>query len=1494
MNIVEFRKQYPQYNDMSDIKLADSFYAKHYSDMPREEFDTQFIAPTLPAPEVDVYGGIDPEGVMAEKAETQKALDFIGGLTEAQMTGPTEGKVGFQEGGTSDATPIGVFGETAVQTAKDVAGTVTKAGAGLIKGATLGAIDPEAGTIGIPFTDIKKKVAQKLSVSLQEVLGTSPEIAENPYIQVAPEMVGTILPWQKAQKLVSAVGKAKTVAGRVAETAVTGALIGAAEVRDKDESQLRNALEYAAVGAGLHLAGEAAIPLVNYIKSVAKYKTITKDISADDLYKAFTGQAGATPKATKFVSGLTRQQKVNMAKNVMRKGEGVKVKEKVPRAEARKVAERPVVKPEATKEVKPKEVAAIEKKVAKIKEIPSDKKISKGIPSKVKEGEKLVEVKPVKKPSQKEVEAGGVLRKEKEVKLGEKEPWEHTGVEFAFSKRGKGIASKTRNEIHESSVRKALEEGKPVSAEVLEDYPGMTVDVKRYMAKRKPVTAPGKEAVKPVKPYSVGSSVKVGKSPQVNTILEEMPATKQEKELGERFFKVKNEKTGEIQEVTFEDITPIKLKPVKPEPTMPLKEKAAKMLAEERGSITLREDEAFVGKNVPVWEDFKKMRLESKKARKVSPKKVIKELNKAFIDVSGNFKREAMKYGEEGYRLIVRKTLFAGAHGSAIEDLNAATKAIYGGINNTNHDYLDVYLYAKRSLEILKTRPKFKFFGNKAKADFEQLLDSIPANAMKEITKRAEKNWKVYNNLAKDLYNEGMLTKEGLAEITARGQNYSPREILEYLDPGSAGEGGKLSVPDSGLKTLSEEGSLKAVETDSALLLSQAITRTKTRIFKNRAAKALYDLAAKQPGNGLVKLARVIRTTKDGKPVYQPAPHGYEKTYAMINGVKKEMIMPTDMAKEWIKNDPLINSTLAETASILTGTKLLKAMATGLNPEFALTNFPRDLAFVWVNTQEYSNFAPKAALQMANDVLSSLGTASGFRPIKGAKAIISGEDLSVVMKDMFNRKGWAKEYIARGGSMEFLTQQGRFAPKMKGHIGKLQDVMGYAGGTSELVVRIATMKRAYENMKKGGRTDHEQMMDEAVFIARNYLDFSQGGYLAKAADPFSPYFNAAIQGTRGAARAVETNPKSTILKLSQMAGMAVGLTYANYHYNRECYLSIPPRDRVNNWIFTSPFWYTDKNGNKVWLYMRIPKDQTQRIVTAAAEYATAKSLGEEVDTAQITQASKDIVAVSAPPIYKAFKGYELNKDFYRGEDIWRGSREEIEKEQEFYKNYTHDFYIKAGEKTGMSPERLKYAMSQFFTTGNIWTSAVGGGWNEIMRDLPEEQQEEITQELILKRPGIRKLFRHTDPYHKFSKEIKDVTIEERTKKFVMMRDFNDIVQRKLKGTAENKDIVAFIKKNPKDAKVLKEYYKTAILLKDMPEKRYWKKLAKVPAAARARLFWSRWQDESPEERIKSLKTAKKISGFYSDAFNKKFGELRSQTMKEEANKGKEVMTQNIS
>jgi hypothetical protein len=55
--IKQIRQKYPQYNDLSDEKLADSFYDKFYSDIPKEQFyqslgvkEKSFINKAIEAP----------------------------------------------------------------------------------------------------------------------------------------------------------------------------------------------------------------------------------------------------------------------------------------------------------------------------------------------------------------------------------------------------------------------------------------------------------------------------------------------------------------------------------------------------------------------------------------------------------------------------------------------------------------------------------------------------------------------------------------------------------------------------------------------------------------------------------------------------------------------------------------------------------------------------------------------------------------------------------------------------------------------------------------------------------------------------------------------------------------------------------------------------------------------------------------------------------------------------------------------------------------------------------------------------------------------------------------------------------------------------------------------------------------------------------------------------------------------------------------------------
>jgi hypothetical protein len=57
----KLRQQYPQYNDLGDQQLADALHAKHYADMPREQFYVKIgLASQGPTPDMDPMAGSSP------------------------------------------------------------------------------------------------------------------------------------------------------------------------------------------------------------------------------------------------------------------------------------------------------------------------------------------------------------------------------------------------------------------------------------------------------------------------------------------------------------------------------------------------------------------------------------------------------------------------------------------------------------------------------------------------------------------------------------------------------------------------------------------------------------------------------------------------------------------------------------------------------------------------------------------------------------------------------------------------------------------------------------------------------------------------------------------------------------------------------------------------------------------------------------------------------------------------------------------------------------------------------------------------------------------------------------------------------------------------------------------------------------------------------------------------------------------------------------------
>lgn len=113
MNISDFRKKYPQYNDMSDIDLAKKLHAKFYSDLPMERFMEKFGmyekreesgVPAWGQEHPNIYGAVgavkelakslpyakyaDPEErkAFANKTQDEQTNDLLGELVNAELT----------------------------------------------------------------------------------------------------------------------------------------------------------------------------------------------------------------------------------------------------------------------------------------------------------------------------------------------------------------------------------------------------------------------------------------------------------------------------------------------------------------------------------------------------------------------------------------------------------------------------------------------------------------------------------------------------------------------------------------------------------------------------------------------------------------------------------------------------------------------------------------------------------------------------------------------------------------------------------------------------------------------------------------------------------------------------------------------------------------------------------------------------------------------------------------------------------------------------------------------------------------------------------------------------------------------------------------------------------------------------------------------------------------------------------------------------------------
>lgn len=831
---------------------------------------------------------------------------------------------------------------------------------------------------------------------------------------------------------------------------------------------------------------------------------------------------------------------------------------------------------------------------------------------------------------------------------------------------------------------------------------------------------------------------------------------------------------------------------------------------------------------------YEEARKELAEREKKSFGKVINFLSTQFIDLTGRTQRRLIKQaGELGREASIRADLARSSPTIADYEVGEWSKRIYERLSLEQERILNETISSRGA--VLSVQKKVAHPGGLKKDVHRKFVETIP----KAIHQKADVFFDSMRRPLVLLKQEGLISQESFDRLSKR-QDYSPRWFIDAVDPpvlDSVRRRSKISVQDSGIKTL-REGDVGKIEQNSRLFLQQIYDRTWARIMKNRANKALLEIARELPDNEIVKEAG------KGRP-----PLGTETIIAWEDGKPQRMWVSEEMAKSWALSDPQTTKTWAHLVGWMTGTKILKAFATGYNPAFAITNMPRDLALIWMATPEYSSLLPKAGFQM-------------------------GVDLIATARDAWKRKGEYLNYIKEGGGIQFLTKQGQIS-RATGKLKQWQGVLGYIGETSEIWSRLAVRRRSLINGKKPY---------EATWTARNYLDFSKGGSFIKGVDYGIPYLNASIQATRGMLRAFRDRPAQSVWKVAQVGTLAMGIYYANRFLDPEGWESLSDKTKARYWCFFTPFRYKDKNGNTRRLYLKIAKDQGQRVFTAIFEAMAAKSVGDKVDGDYVSGVVKDVMPLmpetALPPLLEGLLGYASNKDFWYNDDIWRGA--EVDPKEE-WKHRTSLIARQFG-KVGVSPTRGERMLQQVFTTSNFYTDALGFGVRAMLGELPEMQKQQTINQIVLDLPIVNRIFSSTSPHEFKYSQLEDEKIRQNTARWVLTREFDYLLEQHLraKDKADGADMASlqlvqdFLKGKPiQDIQRLLTRWTNTEKLWGTRYKTVWKTMLGMAPESRAKIFYHWWNDSTAKQRKSIVKDLEGLTrtGFFSDRFWLEYGRL---------------------
>ncbi|TXH57601.1 MAG: hypothetical protein E6Q97_04190 [Desulfurellales bacterium] len=788
------------------------------------------------------------------------------------------------------------------------------------------------------------------------------------------------------------------------------------------------------------------------------------------------------------------------------------------------------------------------------------------------------------------------------------------------------------------------------------------------------------------------------------------------------------------------------------------------------------------------------------------------------------------KSGPYGEKAKARMVLQRGATDAARIEMEQINDRIFNDLKPEEKKLVDELARARRIVEIDDkkgvgaVKHEGGITGPEAEAWARQLRRTIGDTAYARINGKVNEVFKVYEDLLRDRLADGLIDEKTFDRLLHF--DYKPEQFTDLIDPMLTYEIGdkRVSVRASGLQDLSGGGRAPRV-LDTQMLLAEAIGRTRNQQFKNRTLNALFEMAKEQPGNGLVQIVG------DGKPGGQK-PLGHTRINVMVDGQKREIFMPNELAHELLTNPQPMLPWVANAINIMSGSASLRFTAVGANPVFPIAGIPMDILHTWMaSSRGYSPHPPIYLAQIGRDMVSVLGD-----------VVKKGPDYQQAM-----REGLGAHYSASYGQHVFtrdLTMAERVMPRYE----KVLRVLRGFNQEADVLVRMAHRKRLI---------DQGMPSEMATAIARDRLDYAQGGELIKALDTAIPWTNVSVQALYKAARNARQNPGDFAVKATWLAGAVAGSVLANMISSPETWQSIPARDKVNSIIITfgDQFYLVDPDGNKRYLYVPLRVDQTASPILG--------TIVGTMEAAEYGRAPSDIVRQSVASSINLMNGVDLIPTLSAGMamaglDPFTGK---AIADSPHARPSTSPFAKAIGDATGQSPVRLETAFGKVVATSNPWLRLAGSAAKELLFEDDPRTKEKLTEQMVIEQ--LRPVVKLTNPMTKFMDSV-DEAVKAVTDQQVRQRDgLDEILYKVGRGQEPKSAIESYIKAQPpEDRERLVERAKHGYTIDQVmrryeagnapgvPPAAWWRVLASAPARARAQEFHSKWLEASPADRKK--------------------------------------------